>query len=176
MKATSFLRILGAASCLALASCSGLWPYENSAEAGQRTGSGYSLDNPAAGESRYMAGADTTGTAVPGTPGAPMDPNAVPGPTSPVDPNAVPGTVAAPGAPTVITPPAPTSPAVTPPGPSTPPPTTGAPTYGTPVPGRRGFVYPPGVESKPENMVDVRDFTPGQKVRDPRTGKIFLVP
>jgi hypothetical protein len=45
-----------------------------------------------------------------------------------------------------------------------------------PVPGRRGFVYPPGVDAKPENMVDVRDFQPGQKVRDPRTGKIVLVP
>jgi hypothetical protein len=32
------------------------------------------------------------------------------------------------------------------------------------------------VDTKPENMVDVRDFQPGQKVRDPRTGKIFLVP
>lgn len=50
------------------------------------------------------------------------------------------------------------------------------PSYGKPVPGRGGFVYPPGVDAKPENMVDVRDFTPGQKVRDPRTGKIFLVP
>jgi hypothetical protein len=44
------------------------------------------------------------------------------------------------------------------------------------VPGRRGFVYPPGVEQKPENMVDARDIAPGTKVRDPRTGKIFLVP
>src|SRR6187549_2035212 len=39
--------------------------------------------------------------------------------------------------------------------------------YGSPVPGRKGFVYPPGSDQKPENMVDVRDFTPGQKVRDP---------
>jgi hypothetical protein len=74
-------------------------------------------------------------------------------------------------APTVGSSPGPTT-TVTPP-PNQPP---AAPTYGTPVPGRRGFVYPPGVEAKPENMVDVRDFQPGQKVRDPRTGKIFLVP
>lgn len=175
MKATSFLRILAAASCLALASCSGLWPYENSAEAGQRSGSGYSLDNPAAGQSRYMAGPDGS-TAVPGTPGAPVDPNAVAGPTSPVDPNAPIGTTTTPDT-TASTPPAPTTPVVTP---TTPPPppaaSTTPPAYGTPVPGRRGFVYPPGAEAKPENMVDVRDFTPGQKVRDPRTQKIFLVP
>ena len=54
--------------------------------------------------------------------------------------------------------------------------TTAPASYGSPVPGRKGFVYPPGSDQKPENMVDVRDFTPGQKVRDPRTGKVFLVP
>ena len=48
--------------------------------------------------------------------------------------------------------------------------------FATPVPGKRGFVYPPGVEHDMKNMLDVRDFTPGQKVRDPRTGEIFLVP
>ncbi|WP_075088931.1 hypothetical protein [Verrucomicrobium spinosum] len=79
------------------------------------------------------------------------------------------------------TPPAPPSPPVPPPPGPAPAAQTGAgtggpPTYGKMVPGRPGFVYPPGVEAKPENMVDVRDFTPGQKVRDPRTGKIFLVP
>jgi hypothetical protein len=48
--------------------------------------------------------------------------------------------------------------------------------YATPVPGKQGFVYPPGVEQDGKNMLDVRDFTPGQKVKDPRSGKIFLVP
>ena len=68
MKTTTLLRSFGAASCLILASCTGLWPYENSEEAAKRDGSGYSLDNPAAG-SRYMAGADTapsTGATDPG--------------------------------------------------------------------------------------------------------------
>lgn len=169
MKATHLLRFLGAASCLTMASCA-LWPYANS-DTSDRRGTGYSLDNPAPnGQSRYMAGADSTAAA----PGAPADPNAIAGPASPADPNApVPPTTPVPPA-TTTPAPGPVAPtaATTPPAPAAP----AAPTYGTPVPGRRGFVYPPGVESKPENMVDVRDFTPGQKVRDPRTGKIFLVP
>lgn len=77
------------------------------------------------------------------------------------------------------TPPQPSAPEPPPPATPKPPPPpapSSSPAYGKPVPGRQGFVYPPGVEPKPENMVDVRDFTPGQKVRDPRTGKIFLVP
>jgi hypothetical protein len=48
--------------------------------------------------------------------------------------------------------------------------------YGRPVPGKRGFVFPPGVTEESKNMIDVRDFQPGQKVKDPRTGEVFLVP
>jgi hypothetical protein len=48
--------------------------------------------------------------------------------------------------------------------------------YGTLVPGKPGFVYPPGVEQESKNMLDVRGLTAGQKVRDPRNGQIFLVP
>jgi hypothetical protein len=48
--------------------------------------------------------------------------------------------------------------------------------YGTRVPGKPGFVYPPGVEQESKNMLDVRGLTAGQKVRDPRNGQIFLVP
>jgi hypothetical protein len=48
--------------------------------------------------------------------------------------------------------------------------------FATPVPGKHGFVYPPGMEQDPKSMLDVRDFTPGQKVKDPRSGKVFLVP
>jgi hypothetical protein len=48
--------------------------------------------------------------------------------------------------------------------------------FATRVPGKPGFVYPPGVEQSPKNMLDVRDFSPAQKVKDPRTGKVFLVP
>lgn len=48
--------------------------------------------------------------------------------------------------------------------------------FATPVPGSRGFVYPPGAKHEPGNMLDVREFASGQKVRDPRSGQIFLVP
>jgi hypothetical protein len=160
MNTTSLLQLCGAAACLSLASCA-LWPYPNSHDAAKRDGEGYSLDNPASG-SRYMANADNAASS------SHTETTTTTGPSSTVEtttttttePAAKPAPAPAP-APTV------TAPA---------PPTTAAPTYGTPVPGRRGFVYPPGVDTKPENMVDVRDFQPGQKVRDPRTGKIFLVP
>jgi len=46
----------------------------------------------------------------------------------------------------------------------------------TPVPEAPGFVYPPSTEQTPKNMLDVRGYSPGQKVKDPRSGVIFLVP
>lgn len=166
MKTTHFLQLLGAASCLTFASCS-LWPYENSHDAAKRDGEGYSLDNPPTG-SRYMAGANNTTPAVtqettidPATGTATTTTTSTEPAPPPVNPSATSGP--SPGPVTTVTPPPASGP-------------TAAPTYGTPVPGRRGFVFPPGVDAKPENMVDVRDFQPGQKVRDPRTGKIFLVP
>ena len=48
--------------------------------------------------------------------------------------------------------------------------------FGTPVPGSRGFVYPPGAKHEPGNMLDVREVSSGQQVRDPRSGQMFLVP
>lgn len=51
-----------------------------------------------------------------------------------------------------------------------------APEKATAVPESPGFVYPPGTEQTPKNMLDVRGYTSGQKVKDPRTGKIFIVP
>jgi hypothetical protein len=48
--------------------------------------------------------------------------------------------------------------------------------FARPVPGRRGMVYPPGVEEIQANMIDVSDMNPGQLARDPRTGKKFRVP
>jgi hypothetical protein len=48
--------------------------------------------------------------------------------------------------------------------------------YGRPVFGRPGFVHPPGLFSDDTVVVDVRGFAPGQKVRDPRNGSVFLVP
>lgn len=52
----------------------------------------------------------------------------------------------------------------------------GEPAFAKPVRGRPGFVYPPGAEEDLASMIDVRGFDPGQKVRDPRTGQVFLVP
>lgn len=48
--------------------------------------------------------------------------------------------------------------------------------YAAPVAGHPGFVYPPGIAAEPKNMLDVRGFAAGEKMRDPRTGEVFLVP
>jgi hypothetical protein len=46
--------------------------------------------------------------------------------------------------------------------------------YGIPVPGHKGMVTSP---FSPEgNYIDVSAFPPGSAVRDPYTGKVFLVP
>jgi len=46
--------------------------------------------------------------------------------------------------------------------------------YGTPVPGKPGYVTSP--HSPTAGYVDVRGFPPGSEVKDPYSGKIFLVP
>jgi len=46
--------------------------------------------------------------------------------------------------------------------------------YGIPVPGRKGMVTSP--YSPEGNYIDVSAFAQGSAVRDPYTGKIFLVP
>jgi hypothetical protein len=46
--------------------------------------------------------------------------------------------------------------------------------YGKPVPGKPGYVFSPF--DKNGGYVDVTGYSPGQKVKDPYTGKIFLVP
>jgi hypothetical protein len=56
------------------------------------------------------------------------------------------------------------------------PPEPDQPRYGIPIYGRPGFVRPPDVLADPSIVIDVRDFVPGQKVRDPKTGMVFLVP
>jgi hypothetical protein len=46
--------------------------------------------------------------------------------------------------------------------------------YGIPVPGQKGMVISP--YSPEGNYVDVSGFASGSAVKDPYTGKIFLVP
>jgi hypothetical protein len=41
-----------------------------------------------------------------------------------------------------------------------------------PVPGKPGFVTLPGSSG----LIDVRGFSPGEQVKDPATGALFLVP
>ena len=82
------------------------------------------------------------------------------------------------GAPTNVPPP-PTEPQETSPATAPSPSTTTTTTakgdypYGVPVPGKPGFVRSP---YSPDKMTDVRGYSPGTEVKDPYTGKIFLVP
>ncbi|CAN5579538.1 hypothetical protein BH20VER3_BH20VER3_09300 [soil metagenome] len=46
--------------------------------------------------------------------------------------------------------------------------------YAKPVPGKQGYVFSP--YDKNGGYVDVTGYSPGQKVKDPYSGKIFLVP
>jgi hypothetical protein len=52
--------------------------------------------------------------------------------------------------------------------------TTGEFPYAKPVPGKPGYVFSPFDQNG--GYVDVTGYSPGQKVKDPYTGKIFLVP
>ena len=47
--------------------------------------------------------------------------------------------------------------------------------YGIPVPGRKGMVTSPYLPEE-DKYIDVTDFASGSVVRDPYTGKFFLVP
>jgi hypothetical protein len=47
--------------------------------------------------------------------------------------------------------------------------------YGIPVPGRKGMVTSPYLPEE-DKYIDVTDFASGSVVKDPYTGKFFLVP
>jgi hypothetical protein len=47
--------------------------------------------------------------------------------------------------------------------------------YGVPVPGRKGMVTSPYLPEE-DKYIDVTDFASGSVVKDPYTGKFFLVP
>src|SRR5207245_2845269 len=47
--------------------------------------------------------------------------------------------------------------------------------YGIPVPGRKGMVTSPYLTEE-DKYIDVTDFASGSVVKDPYTGKFFLVP
>jgi len=55
-----------------------------------------------------------------------------------------------------------------------PPKTVGEIPYAKPVPGKPGFVFSPYDQYK--GYIDVRGFPPGTEVKDPYSGKSFLVP
>jgi hypothetical protein len=61
-----------------------------------------------------------------------------------------------------------------PPVPEQGPVTQGQPPYAKPVPGKPGFVFSPYDQYK--GYIDVRGFPPGTEVKDPYSGKSFLVP
>ena len=111
---------------------------------------------PSKGEAQFLQPPD-------GTP----PPDGGQGQLTPVDPG--PGTNPVPPPPNTDNPPPVTG--TTPP--LTPPATNSIP-YGKPVPGKKGFVTSPFDAAA--GMIDVRDIAPGTKVKDPYTGKVFLVP
>ena len=99
----------------------------------------------------------------------PVAPAQYPPPTQPFDPAATTTTTTTPP----IDPADATAPATTP-GTTTPATTArGDYPYGVPVPDKPGFVRSP---YSPDKLTDVRGYAPGTEVKDPYTGKIFLVP
>jgi len=106
--------------------------------------------------------------------------------TSQTTTSTTPGTPGDTGGPIAPPPPPPpsttTGPGVNPPNPTTNPGSASAASpaprndypYAQPVPGKPGFVTSPFAPY--EGYVDVRGFPPGTEVKDPYTGKIFLVP
>jgi hypothetical protein len=69
----------------------------------------------------------------------------------------------------------PVNPKPTNPVPDNPPVQQGNLPYAKPVPGKAGFVFSP-YDGANKGYIDVRGFPPGTEVKDPYSGKSFLVP
>ncbi len=143
---TSLLRIALAATVAALTACDTMHPHHNDAQ----------LNKPM-GPSSFLQDAPTPQQPSVGNP----DTDTLGAPTST-------------DTPPILSTPKIDNPSSTPSTTSIQPPPASQYPYGKPVPGKKGFVTSPYDDKA--GMIDVRDYSPGTKVRDPYTNKIFLVP
>ncbi len=145
---TSLVRFALAAVAAALTACESMNPHKNEIPLDKPTGPNRYLQDDSNSQQPGASNADAATQQLAGTDTPPTPP--------PPKTDSSAGTSGGSGAPP--TPPAPTSQYP----------------YGKPVPGKKGFVNSPYDDKA--GMIDVRDYAPGTKVRDPYTNKIFLVP
>jgi hypothetical protein len=143
---SSSSKILLSLCALGLASCEGMMSSRKDSNAD-------TLDHPPGG-SRYLQDGSQPAPDANAQPSNPETPPAPPEPKG--DAPAADGKPPTPPAPNTSTSPYP---------------------YAKPVPGKKGYVYSPFDDNKEHpQLIDVHDYAPGTKVRDPITQKIFIVP